>query len=1135
MPKASNVRKRHSFARIPQLIEMPHLLEIQLGSFEWLVKEGIKEVFDEINPIRDFSGRFELWFRDYRFAPPKHDPIECKQKDFTYSRALLVDVEFIDRETGEAKEENDIFMGDFPWMTEKGTFIINGTERVVVSQIIRSSGVYFGRETDKQSGLPVYSAQIIPSRGAWLEFETDKDGRVFVRINRRKKLNVALLLLALGLEDGGEVFGVAPDDKKRIERIKKKYQQLKNLEPIERGLLDVDFYRSDISGDIIQMEALKEIYRKLRTGEIATDEAARTFIYDTYFNKDKYNLSRVGRYKINKSLGLDLPEDLTVLSPEDVIETVFYLYRLMQRDPDVQVDDIDHLGNRRIRTVGELIQNQFRVGITRMEKNIRERMVIDPENISLSNLVNIKPLTGAMREFFGSSQLSQFMDQTNPLSGLTHRRRISALGPGGLTRERAGFEVRDVHPSHYARICPIETPEGPNIGLINSLASYARVNRYGFLEAPYRRVVNGRVTDEVVFLSADEEERFKIAEANAPFDPKTGKFLSDEIFCRYRGEIDKYPPEEVEFIDLYPMQVVSVSASLIPFLEHNDVNRALMGANMQRQAVPLIRPEAPYVGTGVEHRAVVDSGDVVLAEEDGTVTYVSSEKIVVKNKKGSEREYRLIKYERTNQGTCFNQRPYVKVGDKVKKGDVLADGPSSDGGELALGRNLLVAFMPWEGYNYEDAIIISERLVKDDVLTSIHIEEYEVEARDTKLGPEEITREIPGASEYELRHLDEDGIVMIGAEVGPNDILVGKATPRGESEATPEEKLIRAIFGEKSRDRKDTSLRVPHGEGGKVVDVRVFDRDKGDDLPPGVLKLVRVYVAQIRKISIGDKLAGRHGNKGVISKIVPEEDMPFLEDGTPVDIILNPLGVPSRMNVGQILETHLGWAAARGFANGGKEPVFVETPVFQGASEEQVKEALKKAGLPESGKTILYDGKTGEPFENQVTVGYIYILKLAHMVDDKIHARSIGPYSLVTRQPLGGKAQFGGQRFGEMEVWALEAYGAAHTLQEMLTIKSDDISGRIRAYEAIVKGENIPDSTMPESFKVLVKELQSLGLNVKVYDEDRKIVRIDEEKEEPSRFRVENISFEMKEQVSEEELAGSGFGLKSGESESEES
>lgn len=1121
MPKASNVRKRHSFAKIPQVMELPHLLDIQLKSFEWLVEEGLREVFNEISPIKDYSETYELHFHSYEFKGPKHSEEECREKDLTYSRPLHVNIEFVNKETGESKEERDVFMGEFPWMTNKGTFVINGTERVVVSQLIRSSGVYFSCESDKQTGRLLYTSKIIPSRGAWLEFEIDRDDMIYARIDRRRKLPASLLLIAFGFRTPSPIISIEQGSKREAE-IRKRFEKIAQNGPLSLSL-DKDPILTDTSilEENRQAEALKEIYRKLRPGEVATEDSARNYLEGLFFDRNRYDLAKVGRYKINKRLDLKIDQAVQILTPEDVIETIAYLVKFYSGDPATSSDDIDHLGNRRIRTVGELIQNQFRIGLTRMERNIRERMVIDPEGITPGHLMNVRPLTAALKEFYGSSQLSQFMDQTNPIAGLTHRRRLSALGPGGLSRERAGFEVRDVHPSHYGRMCPIETPEGPNIGLITSLATFAKVNEYGFIETPYRKVEKGKVTDKVEYLTADEEENYVIAQANATYDRKTGKLEGDYILCRKRGNIEYSKPDEVDYIDLSPMQIISVTAALIPFLEHNDANRALMGANMQRQAVPLVRPEAPLVGTGIEHRAVVDTGDVVLAESDGIVTSVTASEIKVEStnkEKKNTSSYELIKFARTNQGTCYNQRPYVKVGDKVRKGDILADGPSSDGGEMALGRNLLVAFIPWEGYNFEDAIVISERLVKEDILTSVHIEEYEIEARETKLGPEEITREIPGVAEDALKNLDERGIVRIGAEVGPSDILVGKVTPRGENELTPEEKLLRAIFGEKARDVRDTSLKVPHGEGGKVIDVKVYSREKGDELAPGVNELVRVYVAQIRKISIGDKLAGRHGNKGVIAKIVPEEDMPFLEDGTPVDIILNPLGVPSRMNVGQILETHLGWAASKGFLDESEERVFVETPVFHGATEAEVKEVMKKAGLPENGKAILYDGKSGEPFENPVTVGYIYILKLSHMVDDKIHARSIGPYSLVTRQPLGGKAQFGGQRFGEMEVWALEAYGAANVLQEMLTIKSDDVSGRVRAYEAIVKGENIPESAVPESFKVLMKEMQSLCLNTRVFNKNNEPLALEGGDEEPTRARIEKLGFELREEVIPSEI-----------------
>lgn len=1070
---ASNVRQRFSFAKIPEALEVPHLLGIQVDSFKWLKEEGLKEIFEQVSPIRDFTGTLELEFGDYRFEKPKFSPDECREKDMTYSSRLHVTTRFINRETGEIKEQ-EIFLGDFPIMTDWGTFIINGTERVVVSQLIRSPGVYFGEEVDKETGKSLYNAKVIPNRGAWLEFEMDKRDALFVRIDRRRKLPATLVLKVLGWGSEKEILEAVGSS------------------PLIKRTLEKDPTHGED-------EALLEIYKKLRPGELPTVESARSYFEGLFFNSHRYDLAKVGRYKINKKLGLKVSLKETTLTKEDVLETIRYLVKLWEGDPEASLDDIDHLGNRRIRTVGELVQNQFRIGIARIERIIREKMsTLDPEEITPHALINVRPITAALREFFGSGQLSQFMDQTNPLAALTHRRRLSALGPGGLSRERAGFEVRDVHPSHYGRMCPIETPEGPNIGLISSLATYARVNEYGFLETPYRVVKNGKVTDEIVYLTADEEEKRVIAQANAPFDQKTGRFLQGKVLARERGKVEAVSPEEVEYMDVSPQQIVSVAASLIPFLEHNDANRALMGANMQRQAVPLVKRQAPLVGTGMEHRAVVDTGDVTLAKRSGIVSKVWADVIEVETKDGKD-VYPLKKYRRSNQGTCINQVPVVKKGDKVKAGDVIADGPCSDHGELALGANLLVAFMPWEGYNYEDAVIISERLAKDDVLTSVHIEEYEVEARDTKLGPEEITREIPAVAEELLKDLDERGIVRLGAEVGPGDILVGKVTPKGESELTPEEKLLRAIFGEKARDVRDTSLRVPHGEGGKVVDIKVFSREKGDELAPGVNELVRVYVAQIRKVSVGDKLAGRHGNKGVISKIVPEEDMPFLEDGTPVDIILNPLGVPSRMNVGQVLETHLGWAAVKGWKEGKKRvkgPVYIASPVFDGAREEEIESILKKAGLFSSGKTMLFDGRTGEPIDNPVAVGYVYMMKLVHMVDDKIHARSTGPYSLITQQPLGGKAQFGGQRFGEMEVWALEAYGAAYTLQEVLTVKSDDVVGRVKAYEAVVKGENLPEPSIPESFKVLIKEMQGLGLNVEVITGRGEAVEIREEKEE---------------------------------------
>ncbi len=1093
MNPASNIRKRLSFAKISEIIDVPHLLSIQIDSYQWLLKEGLAEVFDEISPIEDFTGTLALEFGTHYFGEPKYSPDECKEKDMTYSAPLFVNIRFINRDTGEIKEQ-EIFLGDFPLMTEKGTFIINGTERVVVSQLVRSPGVYFDQEIDKQTDKVLFLGKIIPNRGAWLELEMDRRDVIFVRIDRRRKILVTILLKALGF--GG----------------KKDLAKLLGSALCVKRTLEKDYIETE-------EEAMIEIYKKLRPGEPPTAESALSFLEGLFFNPHRYDLGKVGRYKINKKLGLDVPLSVNTLTKEDVLESVKYLIQLWKGEPGYEIDDIDHLGNRRVKTVGELVQNQFRIGLTRMERIIRERMTtLDPETITPQNLVNIRPITASLKEFFGSSQLSQFMDQTNPLAGLTHRRRLSALGPGGLSRERAGFEVRDVHPSHYGRICPIETPEGPNIGLISSLATYGRVNEYGFIEAPYLKVKGAKITGEIEYLTADEEDKKVIAQANAPIDKRTGQIKGDKILSRVRGKIEAVSPEEIEYIDVSPKQIVSVAASLIPFLEHNDANRALMGANMQRQAVPLVRTEAPLVGTGMESRAILDTGEVVLAKNSGVVKKVSADQIEIENEDGKIDVYKLKKFSRSNQGTCVNQKPVVKVGARVKAGELIADGPCSDHGELALGKNLLVAFMPWEGYDYEDAIIISERLVKEDILTSIHIEEYEIEARDTKLGSEEITRDIPGLSEEALKDLDERGIVRIGANVGPGDILVGKVTPKGESELTPEERLLRAVFGEKARDVRDTSLKVPHGEGGKVIAVKIFSREAGDELPPGVNELVRVYLAQIRKISVGDKLAGRHGNKGVISKIVPEEDMPFLEDGTPVDIILNPLGVPSRMNIGQVLEAHLGWAAKVGWSENGehRSPVYISSPVFHGATEEEIKEALRKAGLPVSGKTYLRDGKTGELFENPITIGYIYIMKLIHLVDDKIHARSTGPYSLVTQQPLGGKAQFGGQRFGEMEVWALEAYGAAYTLQEMLTVKSDDVVGRVKTYEAVVKGENIPDPSIPESFKVLVKEMQSLGLSVDVLSSKGEQIDLVEPEEDVS-AKAEKLGLDIRGEVIEKE------------------
>ncbi len=1061
MAKVTGIRKRKSFARIPDILETPNLIDIQRQSFQWFLEHGLKQAFKDVSPVQDFTGNLSIEFGDYEFGDVKYLVDECKEKDMTYSAPLFVWVRFLNKETGEIKEQQ-VFMGDFPLMTAKGTFVINGTERVVVSQLVRSPGVYFNKEIDKVTDKYLYACKVIPSRGAWLELETDKKDIVYVRIDRKRKQPVTIFLKALGFGDNKDLL-----------------KMFKNAQPII-NTLEKDYVES-------KEEALVEIYKRLRPGEPPTVESARTLIETLFFNPNRYDLAKVGRYKINKKLGEKADENMTTLTHDDILATVKYLVGLMEGVGET--DDIDHFGNRRLRSVGELIQNQFRIGLARMERVVRERMTtLDIETITPQTLINIRPIVASIKEFFGSSQLSQFMDQTNPLAGLTHKRRLSALGPGGLSRERAGFEVRDVHPSHYGRMCPIETPEGPNIGLIGSLATYARINEFGFIETPYRKVIKGVVTKNIDYLTADEEDKYIIAQANAVIDDK-GRFTQDKVLVRIREDVDTVEPAVVDYMDVSPRQTVSVATALIPFLEHDDANRALMGSNMQRQAVPLLETDAPIVGTGMEHRAVKDTGETVVAEKSGKVVDVASDFIEIEERGKEIHRYELQKYDRSNQGTCINQKPIVDVGMQVAAGDVIADGPATNAGELALGRNLLVAFMPWEGYNYEDAIIISERLVKDDVLTSVHIEEHETEARDTKLGAEEITRELPNIGEEALSDLDDMGIIRVGAEVSPGDILVGKVTPKGETELTAEERLLRAIFGEKAREVRDTSLKVPHGETGRVIEVKVFSRDAGNELSPGVNELVRVYVAKKRKISEGDKLAGRHGNKGVISKIVPEEDMPFLKDGTPVDIVLNPLGVPSRMNLGQILETHLGWAAMAGLAKPGPDgkkpdPVYIASPVFDGAREEDIKESLRKSGLPESGKTVLFDGRSGEPFSEPTTVGYVYILKLLHLVDDKIHARSTGPYSLVTQQPLGGKAQFGGQRFGEMEVWALEAYGAAYTLQELLTVKSDDVLGRVKAYEAIVKGENIPEPGIPESFKVLVKEMQSLGLNVEVLTDE---------------------------------------------------
>lgn len=1103
---ASRSASRISFAKIVEPLEVPDLLALQTQSFDWLIgsdawqervqdsvdagrddvplTSGLEEVFEEISPIEDFSGSMSLSFRDHRFEPPKYSVEECKDKDMTFSAPMFVTAEFTNNTTGEIKSQT-VFMGDFPLMTTKGTFVINGTERVVVSQLVRSPGVYFEKSLDKTSDKDLFSCKVIPSRGAWLEFEIDKRDTVGVRIDRKRRQSVTVLLKALGWDEARilERFGDYPSMRVTLEK-------------------------DHTSG---QDDALLDIYRKLRPGEPPTRESAQTLLENLFFNPKRYDLAKVGRYKVNKKLELAVEGATGVLTEDDIVRTIEYVVKLHEgTDPAYEVDDIDHFGNRRLRTVGELIQNQVRLGLARMERVVRERMTTqDVEAITPQTLINIRPVVASIKEFFGTSQLSQFMDQTNPLAGLTHKRRLSALGPGGLSRERAGMEVRDVHPSHYGRMCPIETPEGPNIGLIGSLSTFARVNPFGFVETPYRKVVAGRVTDQIDYLTADEEDRHVVAQANAPLT-SDGSFAEERVLVRRKGgEVEFIPPDEVDYMDVSPRQMVSVATAMIPFLEHDDANRALMGSNMQRQSVPLLRSESPLVGTGMEARAAKDAGDVVVCQQAGVVEDLSADYITVMHDDGTRRTYRLAKFRRSNQGTCINQKPIVDEGARVEAGQVIADGPCTDNGEMALGKNLLVAFMPWEGHNYEDAIILSQRLVQDDVLSSIHIEEHEVDARDTKLGPEEITRDIPNVAEEVLADLDERGIIRIGAEVNPGDVLVGKVTPKGETELTPEERLLRAIFGEKAREVRDTSLKVPHGESGKVIGVRVFSREDGDELPPGVNELVRVYVAQKRKITDGDKLAGRHGNKGVIAKIMPQEDMPFLEDGTPVDVVLNPHGVPRRMNIGQILETHLGWVAKTGWqVDSGDEEwkerlrsigvdsaapgTNVATPVFDGAREEEIT-GLLDSTLPNrdgvqligsSGKAKLFDGRTGEQYPYPVAVGYIYILKLLHLVDDKIHARSTGPYSMITQQPLGGKAQFGGQRFGEMEVWALEAYGAAYALQELLTIKSDDVHGRVKVYEAIVKGENIPEPGIPESFKVLIKEMQSLCLNVEVLSSD---------------------------------------------------
>ena len=1113
-PSFPGAPTRVTFAKIREPLEVPDLLDLQIQSFEWLVGNeawfqrridagdaepvgGLEEILTEISPIEDFSGSMSLSFSDPRFDEVKASVEECRDKDMTYAAPLFVTAEFTNNTTGEIKSQT-VFMGDFPVMTDKGTFIINGTERVVVSQLVRSPGVYFDHTIDKTTEKDVYSVKVIPSRGAWLEFDVDKRDTVGVRIDRKRRQPVTVLLKALGWT---------------TEQIQQRF-----------GFSETILATLEKDHTAGQDEALLDIYRKLRPGEPPTRESAQTLLENLFFKDKRYDLAKVGRYKANKKLGLTIDNSVGTLTEEDVATTIEYLVRLhagettMNSGADaegnggieipVETDDIDHFGNRRLRTVGELIQNQVRVGLSRMERVVRERMTTqDVEAITPQTLINIRPVVAAIKEFFGTSQLSQFMDQHNPLAGLTHKRRLSALGPGGLSRERAGMEVRDVHPSHYGRMCPIETPEGPNIGLIGSLSTFAQVNPFGFIQTPYRKVEEGRVTAQIDYLTADEEDRYVVAQANAPLDDD-GHFQEERVLVRRKGgELDYISPKGVDYIDVSPRQMVSVATALIPFLEHDDANRALMGANMQRQAVPLLRSESPLVGTGMELRAAVDAGDVLVADKAGVVEELCADYITVMADDGTRTTYRLNKFRRSNQGTCNNQKPIVDEGARVEVGQVIADGPCTEDGEMALGKNLLVAIMPWEGHNYEDAIILSQRLVQDDVLTSIHIEEHEIDARDTKLGAEEITRDIPNVSEEVLADLDERGIIRIGAEVQPGDILVGKVTPKGETELTPEERLLRAIFGEKAREVRDTSLKVPHGENGKVIGIRVFSRDDEDELAPGVNELVRVYVAQKRKIQDGDKLAGRHGNKGVIGKILPAEDMPFMEDGTPVDIILNTHGVPRRMNIGQVLETHLGWIAKSGWEIEGKPEwaskmpdelysvpagTNTATPVFDGAKEDEIT-GLLGSTLPNrdgermvksDGKATLLDGRSGEPYPFPVAVGYMYILKLAHLVDDKIHARSTGPYSMITQQPLGGKAQFGGQRFGEMECWAMQAYGAAYTLQELLTIKSDDVVGRVKVYEAIVKGENIPEPGIPESFKVLLKELQSLCLNVEVLSSD---------------------------------------------------
>ncbi len=1166
-------RQRRSYARISEVLELPNLIEIQTASYEWFLEEGIREMFKDISPIEDFTGNLSLEFVDYSLGEPKYPVDESKERDVTYNAPLRVKVRLINNETGEVKEQ-EVFMGDFPLMTDTGTFVINGAERVIVSQLVRSPSVYYNEKIDK-NGKRGVAATVIPNRGAWLEFETDAKDVAYVRIDRTRKLPITVLLRALGFGSDQEIIDLLGDNEYLKNTLEKD-----NTETTEKALL--------------------EIYERLRPGEPPTVENAKSLLVSRFFDPKRYDLAHVGRYKMNKKLHiknrlfnqvvaepivdpetgevlaqkgdklerkllnkiipyLEKEEDklgertvephegvlddqitlqsikivdptdpsgekeLTVIgnanvdtsikniTPADILSAISYFFNLLHRVGNT--DDIDHLGNRRLRSVGELLQNQFRIGLSRMERVVRERMSIqDTSSITPQQLINIRPVIASIKEFFGSSQLSQFMDQTNPLAELTHKRRLSALGPGGLTRERAGFEVRDVHYSHYGRMCPIETPEGPNIGLINSLSSYAKVNKFGFIETPYRRVdpETGKVTAQIDYLTADEEDNYVVAQANAKLDDD-GTFTDEEVIARFRGENTAVPREQIDYMDVSPKQVVSAATACIPFLENDDSNRALMGANMQRQAVPLMNPEAPIVGTGMEYVDGKDSGAAIICRHEGIVEKVEAKEVLVrrisevdgKEVKGDLDRYKLQKYIRSNQGTCYNQRPIVSEGNRVTKGEILADGPSMEDGELALGRNVLVGFMTWEGYNYEDAIIMSERLVKDDVYTSIHIEEYESEARDTKLGPEEITRDIPNVGEEALKNLNEHGIIRVGAEVTDGDILVGKVTPKGVTELSAEERLLHAIFGEKAREVRDTSLRVPHGAGGIVLDVKIFNREDGDELPPGVNQLVRAYIVQKRKIHEGDKMAGRHGNKGVISKILPEEDMPFLPDGTPIDIMLNPLGVPSRMNIGQVFELHLGMAARQ-------LGIHVASPVFDGATEEDVWETLEEAGMPRDAKTVLYDGRSGEPFDNRVSVGVMYMIKLAHMVDDKLHARSTGPYSLVTQQPLGGKAQFGGQRFGEMEVWALEAYGAAYTLQEILTVKSDDIVGRVKTYESIVKGDNVPEPGVPESFKVLIKELQSLGMDVKMLSSNEEEIDMRELEEEDTQ-QASKLNLEVEE------------------------